>query len=92
MLVLELCLNANRLARSRNYHSHAYPIPGERWKFTAAIAVRVSSRSMGTEEDAPTQIADTEKCGLGGAHPLKKVIRLVAQVTARGVKRDELRI
>ena len=48
----------------------------------------------GTEENAATQIVDTEKCGLCGADPFKKgnfkdaVIRLVAQVTARGVKRD----
>ena len=48
----------------------------------------------GTEEEAATQIVDTEKCWLCGADPFKKdnfedaVVRLVAQVTARGVKRD----
>ena len=48
----------------------------------------------GTAEDAATQIVDTEKCGLCGADQFKKgnfkdaVIRVVAQVTARGVKRD----
>jgi len=46
----------------------------------------------GTAEDAATQIVDTEKCGLCGADQFKKgnfkdaVIRVVAQVTARGVK------
>ena len=45
-----------------------------------------------TEEYAATQIVDAEKCGLCGADQFKKgnfkdaVIRVVAQVTARGVK------
>jgi hypothetical protein len=47
-----------------------------------------------TEEYAATQIVDAEKCGLCGADLFKKdnfkaaVIRLVAEVTAPGVKRD----
>ena len=48
----------------------------------------------GTEEDASTETVETEKCGLCGGDPFKKdnfkdsVLRLMAQVTARGVKRD----
>jgi hypothetical protein len=48
----------------------------------------------GTEEDANTQKIDVEKCGLCGGDPFKKdnfkerVLRLMAQVTARNVKRD----
>ena len=48
----------------------------------------------GTEDDAATEIVDTNKCGLCGGDPLKKgnfkdsVLRLMAHVTARGVKRD----
>jgi hypothetical protein len=44
----------------------------------------------GTEEDAATEIVDTEKCGLCGADPFKRdhfkdaAIRLIAQSTARG--------
>lgn len=48
----------------------------------------------GTEEDADTETVDVEKCGLCGGDSLRKdvfkdtVIRLMAQVTARNVKRD----
>jgi hypothetical protein len=48
----------------------------------------------GTEEDAATEIVDTEKCGLCGGDPFKKdnfkdaVLRLIPYVTARNVKRD----
>ena len=48
----------------------------------------------GTEDDAETETVDVEKCGLCGGDAFKKdvfkdtVIRLIAQVTARGVKRD----
>jgi hypothetical protein len=48
----------------------------------------------GTEEDAETETVNTEKCGLCGGDSFKKnnfkdcVIRLVAQVTSRNVKRD----
>ena len=93
MLVLELCLNAKRLTRSRIYHSHAYPDIRRtleiHWGNCGARFI-----AYGTEEDAATQIVDTEKCGLCGADPFKKgnfkgaAIRLVAQMTARGVKRD----
>ena len=47
----------------------------------------------GTEEDAETETIDVEKCGLCGGDSLKRdvfkdtVIRLIAQVTARNVKR-----
>jgi hypothetical protein len=49
----------------------------------------------GTEEDADTETIDVEKCGLCGGDPFKKdnfkdaTLRLVAQVTARGVKRGD---
>jgi hypothetical protein len=49
----------------------------------------------GTEEDAETDTIDVEKCGLCGGDPLKKdnfkdcVIRLIAQVTTRNVKRGD---
>ena len=48
----------------------------------------------GTEEDADTETVDVEKCGLCGGDSFRKdvfkdaVIRLMAQVTARKVKRD----
>jgi hypothetical protein len=48
----------------------------------------------GTEDDAETETFDVEKCGLCGGDPLKRdnfkdcVLRLMAQVTARNVKRD----
>jgi hypothetical protein len=48
----------------------------------------------GTEEDAETETIDVEKCGLCGGDSFRKdafkdaVIRLMAQVTARNVKRD----
>jgi hypothetical protein len=47
----------------------------------------------GTEDDAPTDTLDVEKCGLCGGDPFKKdnfkdsVLRLMAQVTSRNVKR-----
>jgi hypothetical protein len=49
----------------------------------------------GTEEDADTETVDVEKCGLCGGDSFKKdvfkdtAIRLIAQVTARNVKRDD---
>jgi hypothetical protein len=49
----------------------------------------------GTEEDADTEAVDVEKCGLCGGDPFKRdnfkdcVLRLMAQVTARNVKRDD---
>jgi NAD-dependent SIR2 family protein deacetylase len=49
----------------------------------------------GTEEDADTDTVDVEKCGLCGGDPFKKdnfkdcVIRLIAQVTTRNVKRGD---
>jgi hypothetical protein len=48
----------------------------------------------GTEEDAETEAVDVQKCGLCGGDSFKKdvskdtVTRLMAQVTARNVKRD----
>ena len=48
----------------------------------------------GTEEGAETETVDAEKCGLGGGDPFEKdnfkdaALRLMAQVTSRGVKRD----
>lgn len=48
----------------------------------------------GREEDAETETVDVEKCGLCGGDSFKKdvfkdtVIRLIAQVTARNIKRD----
>ena len=48
----------------------------------------------GTEDDAATGTVDTDKCGLCGGDPFKRdnfkdsVLRLMAQVTARNVKRD----
>jgi hypothetical protein len=48
----------------------------------------------GTEEDADTEVVDTDECGLCGGDPFKKdnfkdsVLRLMAQVTARNIKRD----
>ena len=48
----------------------------------------------GTEEDAETETVDVEKCGLCGGDSFKKdvfrdaVIRLIAQVTARNIKRE----
>jgi hypothetical protein len=48
----------------------------------------------GTEEDAETETVHVERCGLCGGDPFKKdnfkdaVIQLLAQVTARGIKRD----
>jgi hypothetical protein len=48
----------------------------------------------GTEESLDAQTFDVEKCGLCGGDPFKRdnfkdaVLRLVAQVTARNVKRD----
>lgn len=48
----------------------------------------------GTEEDAETETVEVEKCGLCGGDSFKKdvfrdtVIRLIAQVTARNIKRD----
>jgi hypothetical protein len=47
----------------------------------------------GTEDDAVTEIVDTNKCGLCGGDPFKKdnfkdaVLRLIPHVTARNVKR-----
>jgi hypothetical protein len=47
----------------------------------------------GTEEDAGTEVKDVEKCGLCGGDPFKKdnfrdaVLRLIAYVTARNVRR-----
>jgi hypothetical protein len=47
----------------------------------------------GTEDDAPTDTIDVEKCGLCGGDPMKKdnfkdaVLRLIPQVTARNLKR-----
>jgi hypothetical protein len=47
----------------------------------------------GTEDDAPTDTLDVEKCGLCGGDVFKKdnfkdsVLRLMAQVTSRDVKR-----
>ena len=49
----------------------------------------------GTEEEAETETADVEKCGLCGGDSFKKdnfkdcTLRLMAQVTARGVKRGD---
>ena len=49
----------------------------------------------GTEEDADTDTIDVEKCGLCGGDPFKKdnlkdcVIRLIAQVTTRNVRRGD---
>jgi hypothetical protein len=48
----------------------------------------------GSEEDADTETLDLEKCGLCGGDPFKKdnfkdsVLRLMAQVTARNIKRN----
>lgn len=48
----------------------------------------------GTEEDADTETVNVEKCGLCGGDSFKRdvfkdvVIRLIAQVTARNVKRE----
>jgi hypothetical protein len=50
---------------------------------------------FGTEEDAETETVDVEKCGLCGGDSFKKdnfkdcTLRLMAQVTARGVKRGD---
>ena len=47
-----------------------------------------------TEGEAGTETVETEKCGLCGGDPFKRdnfkdsVLRLMAQVTARNVKRD----
>jgi hypothetical protein len=49
----------------------------------------------GTEEDAETETVAVEKCGLCGGDSFKKdnfkdcTLRLMAQVTARGVKRGD---
>jgi Zn finger protein HypA/HybF involved in hydrogenase expression len=49
----------------------------------------------GTEEEADTETIDVEKCGLCGGDSFKRdnfkdcTLRLVAQVTARGVKRGD---
>ena len=46
----------------------------------------------GTEEDATTELVDTDKCGLCGGDPFKKekfkdsVLRLMAQVMTRNIK------
>jgi len=48
----------------------------------------------GTEEDTATETVDTNKCGLCGGDSSKKdnfkdaVLRLMAQVTARNLKRN----
>jgi hypothetical protein len=48
----------------------------------------------GTEDDAGTETVETEKCGLCGGDSFKKdnfkdaTLRLMAQVTARNVKRS----
>src|SRR5215469_14260345 len=48
----------------------------------------------GTEEDDETETANVERCGLCGGDPFKRdnfkdaVIRLVAMVTARNIRRD----
>jgi hypothetical protein len=53
------------------------------------------ARWYGTEEDADTDTIDVEKCGLCGGDPFKEdnfkdcVIRLIAQVTTRNVKRGD---
>jgi hypothetical protein len=47
----------------------------------------------GTKEDAKTETIEVEKCGLCGGDPLKRdnfkdcALRLMAEVTARNVKR-----
>lgn len=62
--------------------------------FPARILRRSSSRGKGHEEDAETETVNVEKWGLRGGDGFKKdafketTIRLIAQVTARGVKRD----
>jgi hypothetical protein len=49
---------------------------------------------FGTEDDAATEIVDTSRCGLCGGDPFKKdnfkdaVLRLMAQVTSRNIKRE----
>jgi Zn finger protein HypA/HybF involved in hydrogenase expression len=49
----------------------------------------------GTEEEAETETVDVEKCGLCGGTASRKdnfkdcTLRLMAQVTARGVKRGD---
>jgi hypothetical protein len=49
----------------------------------------------GTGEEAETETVDVEKCGLCGGDSFKKdnfkdcTLRLMAQVTARGVKRGD---
>ena len=49
----------------------------------------------GTEEEANTETIDVEKCGLCGGDSFKRdnfkdcVLRLMAQVTARNVKRGD---
>ena len=51
-------------------------------------------RFLWDRRDAGTETVDTEKCGQSGGDPLKKdnfkdsVLRLMAQVTARNIKRD----
>jgi hypothetical protein len=48
----------------------------------------------GTEDEAGTETVDTDKCGLCGGDLFKKdnfkesVMRLMAQVTTRNIKRD----
>jgi hypothetical protein len=48
----------------------------------------------GTEDEAGTETVEMKKCGLCGGDPFKRdnfkdsVLRLMAQVTARNVKRD----
>ena len=48
----------------------------------------------GNEEDADTKVKDVEKCGLCGEDRFKKdnfkdaVLRLIAYVTSRNVKRE----
>jgi tRNA U54 and U55 pseudouridine synthase Pus10 len=65
------------------------------WRFTAGIARPVFVAWYGTEEDADTETIEVEKCGLCGGEAYKKdnfkdcVLRLMAQVTARGVKRGD---
>ena len=55
---------------------------------------KVHSLFYGTDEDAATETVEAEKCGLCGGDPFRKdnfkdaVLRLVAQVTARNVKRS----
>ena len=70
------------------------PAASGRWRFTATTAKLASSRGTGPRKNADTETVDVEKCGLCGGDSFKKDvfrdtgIRLIAQVTARNVKRD----